>query len=261
MRPLRIVGPSDAGKTTLVERLVPRLAERGRVATVKRLDCRVEIDEPGTDTYRHRAAGAAATYGLMPEEAWFATGRDRQLGPLLLDLAPDYAYVLVEGYSTDGRFPAVVLGDRDYTGQAIASAPGVDSVDADSLLDALETTERIETRDTLAAAVRQSSDVSATPAVGTCLASLSTLSGPDRPSERFESALDACRATADGADSIAAVETHQRPGLREGASKVGFVAVAARTHADAIDTITDCGTNLGQSVPDASVELATTWPA
>ncbi len=263
MRPFRIVGPSDAGKTTLIERLVPKLAERGDVATVKHLDCRVEIDEPGKDTYRHRAAGAAETYGVMPAGSWFATGRDRDLGELLVALAPEYEYVLIEGYSTDGRVPAVVLGDRDHAGRAIATAPGVDAIDLRDTLACVDRCDGIETRDSLVSDIREAIDSERTSTIATCVATQPTADHEgwlDRRQRRnLEAALDTCRGTIDGNESLTAVETHHRPRLAEESGHVAFVAIAAQTHAEAVDIITEFGTRLREALPDSSTEMATMW--
>lgn len=49
----------NAGKTTLITRLLPVLTDYGlKVATVKHNGHEFEGDVPGTDTYRHMKAGA-----------------------------------------------------------------------------------------------------------------------------------------------------------------------------------------------------------
>ena len=54
---LGIAGPSDSGKTTLIEKLLPLLLARGiTVSTVKHVHHAVEIDTPGKDSFRHRQA-------------------------------------------------------------------------------------------------------------------------------------------------------------------------------------------------------------
>src|SRR3990167_11316501 len=54
-----VTGWKNAGKTTLTERLVAEFVRRGwRVSTIKHAHHDVDIDRPGTDSYRHRAAGA-----------------------------------------------------------------------------------------------------------------------------------------------------------------------------------------------------------
>jgi molybdopterin-guanine dinucleotide biosynthesis protein B len=57
-----IAGWSNSGKTTLIEKLTRHFTDRGlRVATIKHTHHKFDIDAPGSDTTRHRAAGAAET--------------------------------------------------------------------------------------------------------------------------------------------------------------------------------------------------------
>jgi len=57
-----IAGWSNSGKTTLIEKLARHFAGKGlRVATIKHTHHKFDIDAPGSDTQRHRAAGAAET--------------------------------------------------------------------------------------------------------------------------------------------------------------------------------------------------------
>ncbi len=66
-RAVGIVGARGAGKTTLVERLIPLLAARGvRVTVVKHHAHLVALDEAGTDTARAAAAGAVRTILVGP---------------------------------------------------------------------------------------------------------------------------------------------------------------------------------------------------
>src|SRR5512143_812522 len=56
-----IVGASDSGKTTFLEKLIPELVRRGhRVGTVKHDVHGFELDTPGKDTWRHARAGSRA---------------------------------------------------------------------------------------------------------------------------------------------------------------------------------------------------------
>jgi molybdopterin-guanine dinucleotide biosynthesis protein B len=60
MRVFGFAGYSGSGKTTLIERLIPRLVARGlRVSLIKHAHHAFDVDRPGKDSYRHRAAGAA----------------------------------------------------------------------------------------------------------------------------------------------------------------------------------------------------------
>lgn len=54
-----VVGASDSGKTTYIEKLIPELTRRGyRVGTIKHDVHGFEMDREGKDTWRHRRAGA-----------------------------------------------------------------------------------------------------------------------------------------------------------------------------------------------------------
>lgn len=55
-----IIGHKNAGKTTLTAALVAELTARGRtVSTLKRTHHALDLETPGTDTHRHRTAGAS----------------------------------------------------------------------------------------------------------------------------------------------------------------------------------------------------------
>ena len=59
MNVVGFAGYSGAGKTTLVEQLIPALRLLGqRVSVVKHAHHKFDIDHAGKDTYRHREAGA-----------------------------------------------------------------------------------------------------------------------------------------------------------------------------------------------------------
>jgi molybdopterin-guanine dinucleotide biosynthesis adapter protein len=61
-KPMRLFGLaawSGSGKTTLLARLLPELIGRGlSVSTVKHAHHEFDLDQPGKDSFRHRAAGA-----------------------------------------------------------------------------------------------------------------------------------------------------------------------------------------------------------
>lgn len=100
-----VTGWKNSGKTTLVEALVRELTRRGyRVATVKHAHHAFDIDREGTDSWRHRAAGArevaivsAKRWALMHE---LQDEAEPPLGAILERLSP-CDLVLVEGYKRD----------------------------------------------------------------------------------------------------------------------------------------------------------------
>lgn len=97
-----VTGWKNTGKTHLMERLVNELVARGlTVSTVKHAHHDTETDLPGTDSYRHRQAGAREVLLSSPRRwALLHELRDAPEPPLddlLARLAP-VDLVLIEGY-------------------------------------------------------------------------------------------------------------------------------------------------------------------
>ena len=102
MRVFGVTGWKNSGKTTLVEALVGELTARGwQVATVKHAHHDFDIDKEGTDSFRHRKAGAKEVaivsgrrWALMHE---LGGEEEPTLEEVLSRLSPA-DLVLVEGY-------------------------------------------------------------------------------------------------------------------------------------------------------------------
>ncbi len=98
---LGIAGWSGAGKTTLIEGVLPRLIAAGlTVSTVKHAHHGAELDKPGKDSWRHRQAGAREVlvtapgrWALIHEEP----GAEWDLAAMLARMGPA-DLVLVEGF-------------------------------------------------------------------------------------------------------------------------------------------------------------------
>jgi molybdopterin-guanine dinucleotide biosynthesis protein B len=112
MRIIGLAGWSGSGKTTLITRVLPSLVARGlRVSTLKHAHHGFDLDQPGKDSFMHRAAGAtevaissakrfAILHELREEPEW-------NLPALLQRLAP-VDLVLVEGFKRDA-FPKLEI--------------------------------------------------------------------------------------------------------------------------------------------------------
>ncbi len=98
---IAFVGRSGCGKTTLIERLIPRLTEKGvRVAIVKHSPIHaLETDTPGSDTHRFWAAGARHV-GLVARDRVVHTHRFAEEPALQVALSGvhDVDLILLEGY-------------------------------------------------------------------------------------------------------------------------------------------------------------------
>lgn len=96
-----IVGKSNSGKTTLIEKIIPELIRRGwRVGTIKHNMHGFEIDHEGKDSWRHRKAGARVTVLASPHQVAVLEDTDRDLD--IEELRDRYVrgvdIILVEGY-------------------------------------------------------------------------------------------------------------------------------------------------------------------
>jgi molybdopterin-guanine dinucleotide biosynthesis adapter protein len=100
-----VAGFKNAGKTTLVERLVTELTRRGhRISTVKHAHHSFDIDHEGRDSFRHRKAGATEI-AVVSAHRWAIIHELREdvepsLDEILAKLAP-CDLVIVEGYKRD----------------------------------------------------------------------------------------------------------------------------------------------------------------
>lgn len=126
-----VTGWKNAGKTTLTERLVAEFVRRGwRVSTIKHAHHAVDIDRAGTDSFRHRAAGATEV-ALVGGQRW-AIMREQAEPPLsevLARLAPS-DLVLIEGYKRENH-PKIEVRAGDAAPLA-AGDPAIVAIAADT---------------------------------------------------------------------------------------------------------------------------------
>jgi molybdopterin-guanine dinucleotide biosynthesis protein B len=96
-----IVGKSNSGKTTLIEKMIQELIRRGwRVGTIKHNMHGFEIDHEGKDSWRHKRAGARTTVIASPHQVAVVedVDRDYDIGELRDLYIRNVDIVLVEGY-------------------------------------------------------------------------------------------------------------------------------------------------------------------
>ena len=125
MNVVGFAGFSGSGKTTLIEKLIPVLKNRGlRVSVVKHAHHSFDIDHPGKDTYRHRAAGAFEV--VVASSNRFALMREFEqpvvmtVHQMLAELYDGVDWVLVEGFKDSDLLKIEVwrAPTSDYAGHA-----------------------------------------------------------------------------------------------------------------------------------------------
>lgn len=116
MNVIGIVGWKNCGKTTLASALIRELASRGlAVNSIKHAHHKVDVDQPGTDSYRHREAGAREVilaggqrFAIMHE---LRGAEEPSLDELLARLGP-CDWVVVEGFKAH-RHPKIEVHRRE----------------------------------------------------------------------------------------------------------------------------------------------------
>jgi molybdopterin-guanine dinucleotide biosynthesis protein B len=114
MNVIGFAGYSGAGKTTLVERLIPVLKRNGlRVSVVKHAHHKFDVDHPGKDTFRHREAGAfevvAASDRRLALMREFEQPTQLSVHHLIAELYDGVDWVLVEGFKHSDLLKIEVL--------------------------------------------------------------------------------------------------------------------------------------------------------
>ncbi len=101
---LSVIGRSNTGKTTFLEKLIPLLRSKGlRIATIKHHRHDFESDREGKDSYRHKKAGAKISMIVSPEKLAFTADTEKELtiAELIASYIRDVDLVIVEGFKEE----------------------------------------------------------------------------------------------------------------------------------------------------------------
>ncbi len=102
-----ITGWKNSGKTTLTVKLVTELTRRGwKVSTIKHAHHDFDIDKEGTDSFRHRKAGAGEV-AIVSDRRWALMHelRNEDEPPLssILERFSPCDLILIEGYKREAH--------------------------------------------------------------------------------------------------------------------------------------------------------------
>ena len=102
-----ITGWKNSGKTGLTVRVVEELTRRGwRISTIKHAHHAFDIDHEGTDSFRHRGAGATEV-AIVSSNRWalmheLRSEEEPSMESVLARLEP-CDLVIIEGYKREGH--------------------------------------------------------------------------------------------------------------------------------------------------------------
>jgi molybdopterin-guanine dinucleotide biosynthesis protein B len=121
-----IVSKKNAGKTTLLEKLIPVLKQRGyRIGTIKHDTHGFDIDHEGKDTWRHKQAGAATVVISCPWKLSLVKDvrEEIALDEIVARYFADVDIVLTEGYKKADTLQIEVFRSKAHA-SPIASGEG-----------------------------------------------------------------------------------------------------------------------------------------
>ena len=108
---ISIVGRSNSGKTTLIEKLISELSGRGhRVATVKHDVHGFDIDKEGKDSWRHKKAGSQLVVISSPSKIAIIKDleQEQDLEEIRRQWIHDVDIIVTEGYKRES-FPKIEI--------------------------------------------------------------------------------------------------------------------------------------------------------
>ncbi|GAB6180325.1 hypothetical protein JCM14036_16440 [Desulfotomaculum defluvii] len=133
---ISLVGSSNSGKTTFLEKLLHQLKNRGyRVGTVKHHRGTFELDIEGKDTWRHRQAGAEMVALSTPTGFGLIKNLDQEMSLAeILHYFSGLDLVIVEGYKR-GSQPKIELARAEVANGLVLPTEELLAVISDLPLD------------------------------------------------------------------------------------------------------------------------------
>ena len=130
-----IVGHSQSGKTTLIEKLIPEMVSRGyKIATIKHTHHKVVPDQSEKDNWRHLQAGsAAAVLSSTDNITLIKPMADAGIDDIVQLLGEDYDLILAEGFKHYNA-PKIEV-HRKNTGPLLTGLTALVAIVSDESLD------------------------------------------------------------------------------------------------------------------------------
>ena len=127
-----IVGRSQTGKTTLLEKLIPVLKGRGhRIGTIKHSHHIFDFDKIGKDSWRHKDAGAETVIIASPGKIAMIKNDHEGTLDSLQNFFADLDLVITEGYKGEQKPKIEVVRAARHKEALLADDPNLIAVATD----------------------------------------------------------------------------------------------------------------------------------
>lgn len=116
---IAVSGVKNSGKTTLIEKLIPKLNSEGlKVATVKHDGHDFDADIEGTDTFKHRKAGAYGTAIFSKNKFMIIKEQKNTYENELISYFDDCDVILLEGFKFSD-YPKIEMVRKGNSSESI----------------------------------------------------------------------------------------------------------------------------------------------
>ncbi|KPN30173.1 putative bifunctional molybdopterin-guanine dinucleotide biosynthesis protein MobB/MoaE [Halolamina pelagica] len=242
MQALSIVGSGSAEiRDAVVAHLDGRVAAVGRTESVD--------DAPGD---------ADGRFELSEDGDWTASGGDRSFADLLDELAPDYDYAVISGFSKL-RLPTVVIGDAEVPGDVLRRVDDAAALDPGDIAAELDELDPYVTLETLVTEAKQSPLAERSGAIATFTGRVRAKDAADDSRtthlkfEKYDGVAEQRMADIAAAleerEGVFEVLFHHRTGVVVDGEDIVFVVVLAGHRREAFRTVEDGIDRLKDEVP------------
>jgi molybdopterin-guanine dinucleotide biosynthesis protein B len=101
---ISVIGKSDSGKTTVIEKLIPVLKKRGyKIGIIKHASHGFDADRRGKDSWRHKQAGADTVMVASPNRIAMIKDMACENIDCLMEYFQDVDLVITEGFKKENK--------------------------------------------------------------------------------------------------------------------------------------------------------------
>ena len=132
---LTIMGRTNSGKTTLIERLIGHFNQRGyKISIIKHMKHRFNIDHEGKDSFRYREAGAFSAIITNDEHFALVSDNVERLSPEALAgrYLGDSDLIIIEGHKYVALPKIEVIGDSEEPPLIESGVSGIIAIVSDT---------------------------------------------------------------------------------------------------------------------------------
>ena len=121
---IAVCGRKNSGKTSLLVKIIEKLAETNRKAAVIKHDGHdFECDIPETDSYKLKRAGAYGTAVYSENRIFIHKDREAERAEELIKLFPEVEFIFIEGLKTSS-YPKIEVVRKGVSESPISNPEG-----------------------------------------------------------------------------------------------------------------------------------------